>query len=390
MLAAYSVIAVALNATFHPSRMVLMLSVTVLIGVGGLLGPFLGRSMDRGSLRRLMLLGVFLSAAGFLALSFTQSMTQVLIVYASLIAVACTLLGPISTNALLARWFSKRRGRAMGIAALGGSLGGFVFPPLIQGLIGEFGWRPGLQILAGIVFVLLAPVIYFFAVNRPSDLGLQPDGDSAPAVASRPQAARLTTRDLVRDPTFWLIAIATGLPFASSSGLTANLVQLVIAKGISATQGAFLLSATSIGSVVGKTLFAGLADRIDLRFGLAFCLIGFAVAMLSFWYAPGYSLLVPASLLMGILIGVIAPLWGLLLARAFGAENLGLVMGVISMVKMPLTLAAAPFFGWVFDKTGSYDDALLIAAGLCLAALVSLPRIRTREQIIAEPALGQA
>src|SRR5262249_10604787 len=162
-------------------------------------------------------------------------------------------LGPIATNALLARWFWRRRGMAMGIAALGGSFGGFVFPPLIQGLIVAFGWRSALQLLAALVFVLLIPLIHFVVVNRASDLNLRPDGDS-PADASKTQATtpNLSTGELLRDPNFWLIAIATGLPFACSSGLTANVIPLAVGKGISATNGAFLLSLISAGSVVGK------------------------------------------------------------------------------------------------------------------------------------------
>lgn len=74
---AYSVVAIPLGRAFHPSLM--MLTMTVMALVSGLLAPFLGNLMDRTSVRRLMLLGGGLLTAGFAALSLTTSFTQVLL-----------------------------------------------------------------------------------------------------------------------------------------------------------------------------------------------------------------------------------------------------------------------------------------------------------------------
>jgi MFS family permease len=369
--------------------MVLMLGVTFIITVGGLLSPVLGSAMDRRSMRKLMLTGAVLLVAGFLCLSQVRSMTQALIVYATLMSVACTLLGPISTNTLVARWFVRRRGMAMGIAALGGSIGGFIFPPLLQGMIDAYGWRVALQLLAGLIFVLLIPTVYFLAIDRPSDRGLFPDGDSAPAAGTGQSVApNLSTRDVLGDLNFWLIVLATGLPFAGITGVMGNLVPLVVSKGVSTSVGALLISSFSIGGLVGKLLFAAVGDRVDLRIALGACLLGVSASMLCFWYATGYTLMVPGSFLLGVMIGVIGPLWGFLLARGFGVENIGLVMGLIALMTMPFSLSAAPFLGWVFDDTGSYNDGLLIIAGLCAAALLTLPRIRTGLRAAPQPALS--
>jgi len=45
------------------------------------------------------------------------------------------LAGPIANQVLVARWFRKLRGRAMGYAYLGLGLGGVVAPPLVTFLI---------------------------------------------------------------------------------------------------------------------------------------------------------------------------------------------------------------------------------------------------------------
>src|SRR5437879_1522876 len=78
----YSVIAVPLGGEFHTTRMVLMLAMTVMAGASALLAPMFGGLMDKTSLRRLMVLGGVLLAAGYAALSFATSFAQVLAIYA--------------------------------------------------------------------------------------------------------------------------------------------------------------------------------------------------------------------------------------------------------------------------------------------------------------------
>ena len=100
----YSLVAVPLGQEFQPSRMTLMLTMTVLSAACAVLSPVLGNLMDRMSVRLLMVGGGLCLAAGYLAISFASSFTQVLIVFGVLI-------GPVATTVLLSRWFSKKRGR---------------------------------------------------------------------------------------------------------------------------------------------------------------------------------------------------------------------------------------------------------------------------------------
>src|SRR5579864_8125934 len=85
---AFSVVAVSLGKEFHPSRMVLMLAITLMALISAILSPFIGSLMDRTSLRRLMGLGIGFIVAGYLALSFATSFIQVLLIYALLMAPA--------------------------------------------------------------------------------------------------------------------------------------------------------------------------------------------------------------------------------------------------------------------------------------------------------------
>ncbi|MGH7805499.1 MAG: MFS transporter, partial [Candidatus Binatia bacterium] len=103
--------------------------------VGAVYGPILGRLVDRWGPRPIQLFGVVMLAVGFAVFSRIHSLAQFYLCMGLLVALGASALGPVSSNTAVARWFVRRRGRALGIATAGISMGGVVFVPLTQELI---------------------------------------------------------------------------------------------------------------------------------------------------------------------------------------------------------------------------------------------------------------
>ena len=181
---AYSIIAVPLEKTFEPSRMVLMLGIPAVVAATGVLSPVIGAAIDKFSIRLLMLAGTFILGLGFVLLSFASSMNQVLLIYLIPMAMSCVLTGPVAGSALLARWFNHRRGLAISIAAGGAAVGGLIVPPLLQYLIATFEWRAALQIFGVGVFAITAPLVALVVVSRPAERNLAAYGDVVTAGSS--------------------------------------------------------------------------------------------------------------------------------------------------------------------------------------------------------------
>lgn len=369
----YSVVAGSLEQAFEPSRMVLMLGITVTMLAAGIMSPVLGKALDRVSVRWMMLVGSLFLAAGFFLLSFTLSMIQVLGIYLVFMSVGSILLGPMASAALLARWFIRRRGLAMGIAASGTAIGGLLIPPLLQGLIDFFEWRVAFRVFAGIILVLSAPLVGLFVIDRPGHRNLYPDGDPEPEPAEtgadQAPVQSLSTGDILSKANFWMITITVAAIFSTSTATTSNLIPYVTGLQVEATMGAFLLSVLSGANFVGKLLCSAAADRFDSRFVLAGILLVLACSLFVFWQAEGYRLLVVASAIMGISAGGGLPVWSVLLARVYGPNNIGRVMGLMSLFTMPFTLVSPPLFGWIYDWAGSYEYAF-IGYGILLILIV--------------------
>ncbi len=362
----YSVVAVPIGIEFDASRTAMMLGITVMTLCGGLVSPWFGSLVDRWSLKGMMLLGALGMSFGYIILSFTTATWQVPLVYGAFMMLGTNLLGPLTTSTLLARWFTKKRGMALGIAAVGTSVGGFVFPPLIQGLIDQHEWRTALRYLGVGLLVVAVPAV-LLVVNSPQLKGLHADGAPMDPDFVPPATTPVSFGSLLKNRNFILIAIVMSFLFATYTGVMSNMVPFAMGRGLTADEGAFLISALAVAGIVGKLVFGAVADKVDLRWGLGTSMALVIASMLVFAYFQGLTALMVGSILIGLAAGGMLPVWGALLAVLFGSTNYGRVMGMMNPVIMPLTLAGAPIAGFIFDTTGAYTGAFLtFAASLCV------------------------
>src|SRR5579875_535436 len=145
--------------------------------VSALAGLWVGRVVDRRGARPVEIAGTLLLVAGFLGMSQVRTLPQLYCCMAGPIALGSTCIAGLPNNAAVARWFVRKRGRALGISTAGISAGGIVFAPLAQFLTVRVGWRAAYALLGGLVAVLLLPPFLLFMRRDPADLGLLPDGE---------------------------------------------------------------------------------------------------------------------------------------------------------------------------------------------------------------------
>jgi MFS family permease len=375
----YSILAVPLGEEVKPSRMVLMLAMTVVSAVSGVLSPSIGKWLDRANLRTAAVIGTVLLTLGYLAISFAPSFNAVLAVYGLLVAPASTLLGPLAVTVLLSRWFVTRRGAAIGIAIAGIAGGNFIFPPLIQAILSEHEWRVALRFVAVIVLVL-GLAASSLIVNRPADKGLFPDGaDAEPDVdEANPNAAQIPTRTILGDPSFWLIGIVVATVTAGLKGMVTNLGSLANDVGIDRQSAAMLLPCYAVSGFVAKLCFAAFADRIRPHMTMAGSLVGYGLGTVVMAFAGGsYATLVLGVALMGFFGGMMIPMESYLIPRLFGREIAGRVGGLLNLLMLCFLLVSPPLFGLIFDMTGSYRVIFLVFAGLAAVSIVLSRFIRT-------------
>lgn len=373
----YGVLVMPMSVEFGASRMEMMWGMTGSTLMTVLISPFFGSLVDRRPAKLLLVCGSLTLATALLLISRAGNVWGFIVPFAIFTSFSAVLLGPIGTNALVARWFSRQRGRALSLTALGTSFGGLLFPVLFQILIDADGWRAACVWVALICIVISLPPILLWVKDRPIDLGLTLDGEALPNEASVSTAASSSIAPaaidrLFRHGPFWRIGIAVGAMFSAYIALLANLVPYALGQGIASGQAALLISTIAMAGVVGKLLFSIIADRVNLKVTMLITMgmVGLPLLMLALVHSAKYVTMLACAAAVGLAFGALMCAWGALLARIYGPLNYGRVMGWMQPVTVLMVMVAMPLCGYLFDRNGNYSLAfLMLAALLCIAAL---------------------
>ena len=382
---------------FGISRMTANLGLSIMTVVMTLVGPLIGALLDRRSIRGLMVAGAVLNVLSFLAISRATEVWQLGLVLGIGLAGGTAMLGPLAGTTVVAKWFDRLRGRAVGIAAVGPPLMGLLIAPLAGALIESVGWRTTLLYYAAATLLVIPPV-WLVIRNRPEDLGQLPDGadpmetreqlsvGEEPGVAlSSGGTLEWTTPRIFRAANFWALALAMGLVFGIAGGWNANLIPFLQDLGFSIQEGSVLLAIGAGMAVPGTLLMGALADRVDNRVLLWLSIALQIVCFFALRTEPGYPLLVATMLLFGLSAGGLLPVYASVVGKAFGPLSFGRVMGLGGLVMLPFAAAAPPIAGGIRDSTGSYGPALIIFMASFLVAAAILLRLRL-PRLVAVPA----
>ena len=367
-------------------------ALTTFMVATALMGPFLGRAVDGGSIRKIMTVGILILATGFFLLSWSQNLVQFYAILALVVGLGAAMIGDLTASALVANWFVRRRGMALGVATMGISLSGVVMAPLATYLIEAVGWRHTFRIYGLLALVVIFPLVRLLVVTRPEDVGLLPDNDPPPEpeptvveAAPVPGAPALqpavppTGTGVLRNPNFWLIATVVSLTFSPNSGTLTHIIPHVTDLGYSAGRAAFVLSTIAFLGVIGKVVFGWVSDRIDKRVAMFLAVIGQAIGVLVFRETESYAIILLGGAIFGLSMGGMVPLWGAMIGAVFGRNRFGRVMGLMRPVMFPIQMIGVPLAGYLYDRQGNYDMTFSIFFGFYCASMLLMLALRIND-----------
>jgi MFS family permease len=341
------------------------------IGVAALIVPLLGSWIDRHGGRGVLVLGVLMEGTGLLLSSLVQNFWQFALVRCSLVIAGEALLGSLVINVTIAQWFVRKRGRAMGIANLGTGIAKLSIPLCAAYLFVLVGWRSTWAIFGIVAPLLVVAPALIFVRRSPEDMGLRPDGepplqrpDKLPAngellaTAQRgsiPVERVWSRAEALRLPTFWLLVVTFGIASVGIAGLNLHIYSYVTDIGYSPLIAASFMSTIAL-TQLGSTLVWGmLADRYDIRkvSCVQFLLqgVGLVTAISSGQIHIAYI----GFFLYGTGLAGSFVLREVIWANFFGRTSLGTVRGVSLFFSNLFAASGAPFFGFLHDRTGSYN-----------------------------------
>ena len=283
----------------------------------------------------------------------------------------------IPAAAIVSRWFVGSRGAAMGVISAGASASAIIFYPLNTWLIAALGWRTALVvfgILVTVVTIPLAALVYRDPPENVAEPRTVPRGQGSDA------AGEWTLGMALRSVPFWSVFAMWGFGVIGYQIVTTHQVAHALDRGFSAVTLGWVFGVGAACTVAGNVIGGSLSDRwgreavfaLGSAIGIAgiaslgclesredfLLLLGYVVSGVGFGMRISLLAAIPTDLFAGRHLGVI-------LGAAHGGGGLGGFIG--------------PFLGgWLFDITGSYQIAFIVAAlaiaASAVAAWMAAPR----------------
>jgi MFS family permease len=340
--------------------------------VGLPFGFFAGSLIDRIGARRVILVGVACVGASLLLMGFMTRLWQ----YEGLCVLEVlgyVLAGPIANQVLVARWFRKLRGRAMGYAYLGLGLGGVISPLLVTHLIRAFGWRLAIQMVGILTMIVLFPVGLWITRSSPAEMGLAPDASIDGEDGKQEPASAFTgVGSAVRTANFWLILFGSTLVIGTIGAVIQHFILFLKDLGYSTVSASRFSTVLLASSLCGRVVVGDLADRLSKKNIMAFFYLSIGISTLLLGVSHQVATIWVFAIVFGFSMGADYMLVPLVTAECFGTRSLGKLLALIIMGYSLGQWGAPWMVGSIFDVQHSYALGWKImgVAGLIGAAAV--------------------
>jgi MFS family permease len=367
------------------SRGVFSAALTFHATIAAIVLPLIGWLVDRWGARRILLPGLFLYALATASYALLQASP---LLVAFLIFGLTGLFGgvqsPIPYAAVIAQWFDRERGLALGIGTAGVGIGVALMPQVAALLIDTVGWRLAYVGLAITVLLVAFPPVALFLREPPGFRGRAQSRGQPRATA--PAAPGVAAGEALRSWLFWGLAAAFFLDVIAINGTLTHIVPLLTDRGISRQVATAALSGTGFALIFGRILSGWCLDRF---WGPYVAIVFFVLPMIGIAIlisgAGGFAPFLGA-IACGLGIGAEIDLMAFFTSRYFGLRDYAKLYGTMFGI-FALGVGIGPALsGASFDRFHSYIPAFVIfEVMLAVSCLIFL-----RLGPYPFPALGQA
>ena len=361
---AFGLVLKPLSEDLGVSRSTLSLAVTMFMVVSALAMPFVGRLVDRWSLRGTIAIGTVVAAAGLALMGQVQSSWQVFLVYGVVYALgnSGTSIAPVVV--MVSQWFVNRRGIATSMAVSGNAIGQLVIVAALASALAAIGWRVSFTVLAVANVAVLLPIILLLV--RPSP---PPDSEGPLAEGSnQPVPEPLTFRQALTSRPFLLLVGIYAICGIQDFFVATHIVAFAQDQGVGDVLAGNLLAWMGVMGLLGILVAGLMSDAFGAARPTALCFamrIGiFALILL----AQDTPAIIAFGLLYGFTFLITAPLTVVFLGNIYGPHRLGTLTGTVSMIHQIAGGLGALAGGWIYDMTGDYNAAFILMLALSLAA----------------------
>jgi nitrate/nitrite transporter NarK len=360
-LVAFGFMQVPVSKEFAASIDTVSLGFVLFMPAQAFAGLALGPLVDRIGPRLVMLGGALVAALGCALIYQASALWVAGVGFSLLVAAGAVGLGPMPCSKLVVDWFADQPGTALGINAVGPSIGALTAPKLVPAAIGAWGWR-GAVAACGVAYALMIPLVLLAVREAKRAQSADASGAAAPVAPA--------SRSHYSDRNFWVMTLVFGISIGSLVSLgNAYPPYASETRALTPSFVGNVLLASAVVGILANLAFGRLADRLPRRaliWSAQAPLIGCCALLAT---TPPTSWLLPMAVVTGVAQGLTA-LWTATIGDRFAPESFGSVMGAMGLCMLPFTMLSVQFPMAVFASTGRFEPAFVgFAAIVGLAAV---------------------
>ncbi len=267
------------------------------------------------------------------------------------------------------KFFPDRKGLAGGLTTASYGISSVLIPPIGNALITGLGVSYAFIILGAVMLAIIC-VSAFFISKCPA--GFAPEGWTPPAAGPGAGAADKNWRGMLSSGVFYVMILM--LLCGAFSGLMAVSQASPVAQGMmgmTSGEAAVVVSVLALFNAAGRIGSGVISDKIGYvrTFSLVFAVAAAALTALYFCREGMTALFYVGMSLTGVCFGSLMGVYPSFTAASFGSKNNSVNYGI-----MFIGFALAGYFGptimsGVYQDTGAYQNAFLIAAALSVLGL---------------------
>jgi MFS family permease len=353
---------------------------------GAVNGPIIGYLVDRFGTRKILVIGTVLAGIGFIIFAFAPNLWVFALAYLGFISLGATMAFQDSATAMVNKWFSRFRVRAMSIREASGNLGSTILIPIMTLIIAVYDWRIAVFMGAVAYLVLILPLVPLLK-ESPENIGLLPDGANRDAVegtgtstdpTGSTEVQRLrryydrvdfNVREALRTSSFWYLLTGTMLRQVSRVAIDLHYVAILQWKDLDLSTAALIFTLRLAMNVPSKLAVGYIGDRVSKAAILSCGMALYTSGLLLLLSSNAVWILVMSAIISGMSEGITPANWGAI-GDYFGRRYYATLRGITNL-SYSWALLLVPFAaGWWFDHHASYTLPIVLSAGAAATSTV--------------------
>lgn len=349
------------------------LSIVFSVGNGGgfitmIAGGFLNKKIGP---KWVIFIGGILFGSGFIVCGLANSIFMLILGFGIMSGLAMGLAyGQTISNSV--KFFPDKAGLVGGIATASYGISSVIIPPVANKLINIFGVSKAFLIL-GIAIVVIVGIFSQFIIKCPE--GFKPDGwkGSNEKVQESQENIDKTWKEMLKMPVFYVMiimlffgAVFGMMAISQASGIAQNMI------GMAPAQAAIVVSVLALFNTCGRIVAGYVSDRIGCINTLTIVFV-IAIISMGLLYFSSSSLVIMFYIgicLTGVCFGAFMGVYPGFTASQFGSKNSGVNYGIMFMGFSSAGVVGPMIVSKVYNSTGDYRFAFLIAIVFAIIGMV--------------------